>query len=600
MKKTIFTSLLLLASIFIGHSQSVKHQLIDNILEEKFRLGSSEKMLENPRSFFKALNASSVEQKITTNTSSSEEEGEPYILINPTDSNNIVLSYMAFGGASNLDFPIYYSFDRGQSWSLSDFSAPDVFASDSLDMVIGGGGDPMFAFDNNGKLYFSWIYLGVNMTTFDAMFTAYWAWSDNKGASFQVEEGDNHHIAKGDISLISQELGTIGDGIFDRQWFDIDRSGGAFDGTLYCTGMFMPNTTTTIAGAGMVCKYKRPTDTTFTYFNAPVSPNQNVQFGNVRVDNQGNVHVTYGDLDGDNIMHSKSTDGGLTFSTPQIVASCFWDETSSTRMVHDRENPVPNLAIDLNDNSLHLVWTSFENNIASGYYSYSSDNGTTWSSPVNIAHFFADTVDQVLMPTIAVNETGAVSISGHALNANDGGTFFVSHSVDGITAFGEPLIVSGDSTFFQDYPISSNPMVPSAFFGDYEGSAYAGSKTLSIWSDGRAAQGPKVYLAITDHSQPTTGISELIPVTDAISVSNIFPNPAIESISFDVDLKNTTDLHVDILGLNGATLANLKHQSYPQGLHKLNIVLPTDMAAGQYYLSIQSNKGRILKAFFKK
>ncbi|MCF8374027.1 MAG: T9SS type A sorting domain-containing protein [Bacteroidales bacterium] len=598
MKKAFLLATALFIQATLLFSQSDNKQTIQNILKEKLRINHPE-MQNNANLQEKSINESGIEQKITNSTDSLIEEGEPFILINPTDSNNIVLSYMEFGGQSGLVFPVYFTLDGGQSWDLSSISTDAIYESDSINMIIGGGGDPIFAFDSNGKLYFSWIYLGVNITTYDAMFMVYWAWSDDMGATFQVEGGENHLIAKGDINLISGDFGIIGDGIFDRPWFDVDRSGGPFDGSLYCSGMFVPNGVTPLAGSGMICKYKRANDTTFTYFNSPVSPNQNVQFGNVKVDKLGNVHITYGDLDNNKIMHSMSSDGGITFSTPTPIATLSYDENSTNFAVHNRENPVPSLAIDKTNNSLHVVWTSFENVKAKGYYSYSTNMGTSWSTPINISNLFSDTVDQVLMPTVAVNEMGYITISGHCLNEIDAGTFFTVQSTDGGQSFDEPFLVAEDSTFFQDYPISTNPLVPSAFFGDYEASDSYGCKTFSIWTDGRNNQGPKVYIAITNHCLPTIGMPELVPVTDKIKISNLYPNPANTLVNLDVELKQESRLSIDLMGTDGSLISSFGEKKLGLGEHSLRFDLPGNIPAGQYFLLIKTKEGRFVKPFIK-
>ncbi len=599
MKKAFLLVAVMFTQLTVLFSQSDKNEKIQNILKEKFRLTQTNDYTDCLK-FPKALKESAIEHKVTDNFSSSSEEGEPFILINPTDSNNIVLSYMEFGGNPALVFPVYYSLDGGQSWELSSFSTDSVFDADSTNMMIGGGGDPIFAFDSNGKLYFSWIYLGLNMTTFDGMFLVYWAWSNDKGASFLLESGDDHLMAKGDINLLSGNLGTLGDGIFDRPWFDVDRSGGPFDGSLYCSGLFIPNNVTPLSGNGMICKYKRAGNNTFAVFNAPVSPNDNVQFGNVRVDSLGNVHITYGDLDNDKIMHSMSADGGISFSTPVEIAAVSYDEMNTTPFVHGRENPVPSLAINKTNNSLHVVWSSFEGTMVKGYYSSSANFGVSWSNPIDISTFFADTIDQILMPTIAINEVGKITISGHSLDENDAGTYFTVQSVDGGSNFDEPFYVAGDSTYFQDYPASTNPLVPSAFFGDYETSDRYGCKTFSIWSDGRDNLGPKVYVAITDHCLPTIAIPELIPVTDKFKVKIVYPNPASTEVSVEILMKHESQITTQLLSISGEIICELSREIISSGNSELRMILPEYIAAGQYFLSIQSDYGRVVKSLVVK
>jgi len=159
---------------------SAQNPLIQNTIREKIRTGNH-KAKQALSGLEKSVEASDV--KLSDNTDL--DEGEPYIAINPADSLNIVISYMAFSADGELDFPVYNSFDGGESWALSNYNALSVLPPNGL---IVGGGDPLLAFDNNGRLYFGYLYFtAANFLEFlNPDFIVYWAYSDDGGLNFEV------------------------------------------------------------------------------------------------------------------------------------------------------------------------------------------------------------------------------------------------------------------------------------------------------------------------------------------------------------------------------------------------------------------------------
>jgi hypothetical protein len=594
MKKSLLF-LFLLGLCYSGmQAQDGRIEILKHILKEKIRYNSHMEGGFSMTGLSKSVNDTAIDIKITNNSVAGEEEGEPFIIVNPTDSNNIVLSYMHFGGTSSLVFPVYYSANGGQSWNLSSFDTEQIFDLDSTGLVIAGGGDPIFAFDSNGRLYFSWIYLGVNVLNADSKFIVYWAWSDDNGATFQLSEGEKRHILLGEINLLTYEMGLNGDGIFDRPWFDIDRSGGPFDGSLYCSGLFIPNDSTPLDGNGMICKYKRANVDSFAYVNTVVSNAINVQFGNLRVDGSGNVHVTYVNLDNNKLYHRMSSDGGVSFGTINEVAVLSYDYNNQNYLVHTRENPVPSLTINRLTNSLHIVWTSFENDMTRSYYSNSTDFGANWTTPQSVSDIIVQADKQVFMPTLAVNESGHLSISGHVLDSLDRGTYFVVESLDEGATFGEAIIVASDTTFYGDYPLQQQ-----AFFGDYENSDKSGCKTYSIWSDGRYGEGPKIYVSITDHCADWLGLEDVFPVSDQIQLQSVYPNPVKDYLDVQLNLKNNTSLSIKLVNTNGQLIKEIYQSDDALGMMNLHLNIGHLLETGYFLMIIETELGVITKSLIK-
>ncbi len=78
-------------------------------------------------------------------------EGEPYLAINPINSNNIVLAWMGFvfQNSPRLSIKIKSSFDSGLTWN-STITMPHIVPTYK-------SADPSLAFDQNGNLFLSYI-----------------------------------------------------------------------------------------------------------------------------------------------------------------------------------------------------------------------------------------------------------------------------------------------------------------------------------------------------------------------------------------------------------------------------------------------------------
>lgn len=137
--------------------------------------------------------------------------GEPYLAINPTNPQNIMIAWMHIAFSAR---PIRTrsSFDGGLTWG----------APVDLPVVHTNTADPTMAFDNSGNLYLCFIdHLGTSSTT-------------NNGAIYSYKSTD------GGLTWGNQAMAIDinADGMhqpIDRPWLVCDRSGGPNDGTLYLT-----------------------------------------------------------------------------------------------------------------------------------------------------------------------------------------------------------------------------------------------------------------------------------------------------------------------------------------------------------------------------
>ncbi|HMV24952.1 MAG TPA: hypothetical protein PKA71_11510, partial [Saprospiraceae bacterium] len=114
--------LLFMSLIFIGtlSAQNIdkRKEALKEIIREKLHTARFKQNFEKHAPFI-IQKRTNQEIKLSNATSLDVTEAEPYIAINPTDTNNIVVSFMDF--TQSLDFRIYYTLDGGATWQLSSF-----------------------------------------------------------------------------------------------------------------------------------------------------------------------------------------------------------------------------------------------------------------------------------------------------------------------------------------------------------------------------------------------------------------------------------------------------------------------------------------------
>ena len=542
----------LLISYYNGLSQRVSPHVIEEVLREKILKKKSATGAEAGTPSLRG----SEEYKFTSVTDPSMIEGEPAIAINPTDSNNIVVAFMNFKGQV-LHLPIYTTFDGGDSWFLSSFNTLNHYTLDNkrINYPVAGGGDPVLCFDANGTLYFFWIYLGLG-PGFEGRWHNFWASSEDGGLTFMTEGDGKDLLNWGNIDLGSGRLNLGGHGIFDRYWCAVDRSGGPFHGQLYLAGLFIRNDTTQLAGDGIVMKIKRSGSSSFDTRHIKVSNVANAQFTNLTVDDNGWIHLVYGEIDNENIVYQVSKDGGQSFLPPQVVGD-FSALRSGNRIIHDRENAAP-VILRSDESTLHISWT-FLGDPPHAIMSSSYDLGRTWTDTISLTRAVeAQGFDGTMTPTLTSDLNGQLSVFLFALKDKVGE--YVRLDQDNNSGdFQLKEVISGSTTDFGDYSIN-NPF-NETFFGDYNSAIRHDCKSYVVFSDGRNAQGPKVYLSRVDHCD----LASIRPVLFADKRVHISPNPTSGTWSLSFEAKRTESYTVRLMSTSSGQVIDERKMTFAQG-----------------------------------
>lgn len=140
-------------------------------------------------------------------------DGEPYLTINPTNSQHIVAAWMGYEIGNALQINVKVSFDGGQTWSGEILIPHSAAGYTSADVSL--------QFDNSGNLYI--CYVDYNATTM-------------VGGDF-IRKSTDGGLSWGTETLVISSTDDPGQRCIDRPWMVIDQSTGPYSGTIYITTM---------------------------------------------------------------------------------------------------------------------------------------------------------------------------------------------------------------------------------------------------------------------------------------------------------------------------------------------------------------------------
>ncbi len=451
-------------------------------------------------------NRSNSEFKITAFSDEDIVEAEPTIAVNPTNPDNIVVSFIHFGLDSRQS--IYHTFDAGETWTRTVFRMDSLFLNDFVDIAVvdRGGADPVLAFDKTGKLYYVWLYSGLGATN-NFLVATYWAWSDDGGVSFQVAE------EKYDRLLAFNDVSTFEGAFFDKPWLAVDKTNGDHSGTVYLQvfAFVNENHIIDIPLSSSIVLYKTPDMITFDSYEVvlddlvPVSDGiAQLQFANVYVDQEGVLHsstIGYasGGIGSNKIYHCTSSNASQSFS----------DLISASDVKYDGEgiissgNPMPDAVTNPVSGTVHMIYGVRDLDGESGQYHRSSDGGATWTAASDLGSTIGAGSTEMFFPSIAVDEvSGRISIAYMGRDSDVEWNYYVTSSTDDGATWDEPCLVSTLSSNFQNFS-------QMAFFGDYWETKLVGDKTYCVWNDFREGFGLKMYVAVVDHLEEISEVSRL-------------------------------------------------------------------------------------------
>ena len=278
---------------------------------------------------------------------------------------------------------------------------------------------------------------------------------------------------------------------------------------------------------------------------------------------------------------NKSTNGGISFSTPKIIAFGLPPYVPFSKAGN---HSFPSIAVDITGGArngyVYVTWCDGRNGDADVFFMRSTDQGSSWSSPVRVNNDPVNNGKCQAWPWIAVNDFGLISILFYDTRNTPADSIveaWLAFSSDGGSTFSNEVLSSQQSP--TDQPNQD------VRFGDYIGIDFWGNRIVPVWTDERASgHNQEIYTAVIDITTGIKPVAEQFP--DAFKLEQNYPNPfnPVTKITYELPVSNFVKLVIyDILGREIAVLVNEKQlagkysvtwdaANYPSGVYFYKLI----------------------------
>jgi hypothetical protein len=431
-------------------------------------------------------------------------QNEPSVAVDPRNSAIVVAGSNDYcaevqNGSGNVWAGYYRSTDGGTTWanSLVPGYPADTSAAGTASPTHGScaaAGDPTQAFDGEGRLFYGFICFNRAKPTNGSVYVATY---DQEGARYLRTT----RVDRGTPSVW---------GLFQDK---INVTTDVASGRVYVLWAQYPG-----QSGNNTLHFARSTDHGQT-FSKPVRITPGLseeQFADATVGPDGTLYVTYRTIahqssTADAIWLVRSSDGGESFSAPQLVASITpfdSDQFSGNGADTCGDGPFAcpsgltfarfssQSAVAADATGVHVVYSAETAGGQAKTFVRNSPDGLSWTSPPRTLdtaptghQFFPDVTsaagtisvvfqdsrsDPAYSPTLPPGNTAAGVNSGNVVHA------ILARSTDGVSWTEQQVSTAGSNPNWE-----VRGSVRSPFFGDYNYVSAVGSTVRAVWSDSR-------------------------------------------------------------------------------------------------------------------
>ncbi|MCO6501052.1 MAG: T9SS type A sorting domain-containing protein [Vicingus serpentipes] len=488
-------------------------------------------------------------------------DGEPYITVNPNNSQHLVVAWMGWKLSNQLVIKTRTSFDAGQTWSTTT-NVPHVLSTYT-------SADPSLAFDNNGNLFLCFIDHVENPIT---------------GGVYVVKSTDGGL----NWGTPTEVINVNADGNqfpIDRPWIAIDNSGGSNDGNIYVTSMspdrpnpvppYHPYLTRSTDGAASFDAY-RYTDTSVANYLAGNIIRQPMSSPTVSAD--GTLHIIYPSYMPSQSLFAQyilatSNDAGNTFTYNYALSSTTGiSDTLAKAGYLLKSNPA-------DANHLALFYPQVTNGDLDIFMVESTNKGINWSAPIRIND---DAVANNRMQDLVwadFDTDGDLIVTWRdRRNANDS-TYTVNTEIYGAVRW-------KDSTNFSaNFPITDSSISYNAVLSqngnDFMSVNMVNDTAYAVWGDTRNG-----YLNIWfQQIDLATGATSVKDLANDITSIQIYPNPIQNQTTIDFGDNHLTNAYYEILNALGEVIL---HENVTQNSQVIDL---SPYAKGSYFIRFTNDSG---------
>ncbi|MDQ6694200.1 MAG: S-layer homology domain-containing protein [Chloroflexota bacterium] len=386
---------------------------------------------------------------------------EPSLAVSRVHTNTVVVTSKDYRVGNVKQMWIDSSTDGGATWPVGrQLQVPGIPGA------LNNQSDGVVMARDDGRIYVA--CLGVRAPAGDQG-GVYITWTDDDGSSWH--------------SPSVQANNPIDPYLDDKDWFAIDNNPASpFYHRMYM--MYAPNAATV--------NEQHSTDGGLTWTSRQQISGNNTEYAYPVVGSDGTVYnfmmYQWGANNNGIVQLTKSTDGGITWSSPQTVSQAMQAASPIRAGDQFRFFSIISAAIDPNTGALYAAWTDNRNFATDGtdvLYVKSTDGGTTWSTPARLSHDPTGIVRDHITPMITVGADSrlhAFWLDRRLDPANHLFDSWYSSSTDGGTTWDPDTRVSTQS---QNMDVGFPPGSGNAA-GDYWGLDTAQDSVYVAWNDSRS------------------------------------------------------------------------------------------------------------------
>lgn len=484
-------------------------------------------------------------------------DGEPFLAINPNNSQHLVVAWMGWKLNNILVIKTRVSFNAGQTWSLIN-SIPHTISTFQ-------SADPSMAFDNNGNLFLCFIDYNPSPTA---------------GAVYVVKSIDGGLNWGTPVEVIN--VNADGSKVpMDRPWMVIDRSGGANDGNIYITTkpapwISPPNRAYFIRSIdnGNSFESWKYVDTTNFFIGSSIA----APMATPTVSVNGTFHALYPSYDTTQSIFpqfilASSTDGGSTITHQ----SAFIITSTTTDTLPKKGYLLLSNPADAN----HILFTYLgsDNGDLDIFSTESLNAGASWTTPIRVND---DSIANNKMQDLVwadFDDDGDLIVAWRdRRNATDS-TYETSSEIWGAVRWKDSTNFSSNF-LITDSSITYNSIL-AANGNDFMCVNMINDTVYAVWGDTRNG-----YLNIWfQQIDLATGGSSITDLANDITAISVYPNPTKNTITIDLGNNDLQNASIQLINVVGEVVFN---QSV---ILRKNSIDLSNYPSGNYLMKYSNNKG---------
>lgn len=476
-------------------------------------------------------------------------DGEPYMAINPLNTQHIVVAWIGYSFGQPLGIKTKVSTNGGNTWSNSVFLphfSPSFHSA-----------DPSLAFDNNGNIWACYIDYRE---------------SPDSGGVYVIKSTDGG-LSWGSSSKVIDAYDDGSKKPIDRPWLSINPvNNNMYVVTKPAPWILPPNRPYFIASTDTGTSWLpwKYLDTTgFLVGNAIAGP-----MSGICTASDGKVHCMYPSYEpSQNILpgyiHASSTNDGITFSHHGAIFSIPGSQDTLAKLGY-------NLSCDPS-NANHLAFCYTFRNPGGDYDIYlteSNNGGISWSTPLRVNDDLLGNGKMQELAWCNFDTDGDIVIGWRDRRNGSGSGYADDSEIWGAVKW-------KDSTFISSNFLISDTIAPyNAFYltqkgNDFMNIAMQNDTLYAVWGDVRSGI-LQIYFAKKSLISGQTSI-HVIAEEQNPSV-NIYPNPGKDLIYFEAENINK----IIITDLNGKIIKSIIYV-------KDNYIETQDLQKGTYIIQFYSD-----------